>query len=354
MTKAPNVFAGLALQTTCRAINNLETETLIRQQMSQTIEELNKLIAGSKIFIKSFSGLVTKLVVLPEYFLTGFPMGEPIIDWASRACISPNGEEYEKLSKVAQDNGVYLSGNVYELDDNFPKIYFQTSFIIAPNGNIILRYRRLISMYSPTPHDLLERYIDLYGEDSLFPVVNTEIGNLAAIASEEILFPEIARALALRGAEIICHSSSEVGSPSLTPKQVAKRARAYENMTYILSANSAGITGIDIPSSSTDGGSMILDYTGRVLAESDTGESMCANAAIDLCSLRSARSRPGMINMLARQRLELFASTYSNKHIYPANNMLDGGDYNIPDRQHFESTMNATIVRLLEEGVISS
>ena len=117
---------------------------------------------------------------------------------------------------------------------NFPKIYFQTSFIIAPNGNIILRYRRLISMYSPTPHDLLERYIDLYGEDSLFPVVNTEIGNLAAIASEEILFPEIARALALRGAEIICHSSSEVGSPSLTPKQVAKRARAYENMTYIL------------------------------------------------------------------------------------------------------------------------
>ena len=42
MTKAPNVFAGLALQTTCRAINNLETTTLIRRQMSQTIEELNK------------------------------------------------------------------------------------------------------------------------------------------------------------------------------------------------------------------------------------------------------------------------------------------------------------------------
>ena len=58
--------------------------------------------------------------------------------------------------------------------------------------------------------------------------------------------------------------------------------------------------------------------------------------------------------MLARQRLELFASTYSNKHIYPANNMLDGGNFNIPDRQHFESTMNATIARLLEEGIISS
>ena len=353
MTKAPKVFAGLALQTTCRAINGLKNKTAIKEQMGRTIEQLDKLIYGSKLFINSFSGLETKLVVLPEYFLTGFPMGEPIQTWASRACISLDGEECDRLSKVAQDNGVFLSGNAYELDDNFPEIYFQTSFIIAPNGDVILRYRRLISMYSPTPHDLLDRYVELYGDDSLFPVVNTEIGNLAAIASEEILFPELARALTLRGAEIICHSSSEVGSPLLTPKQVARRARAYENMTYIVSANSAGITGIDIPSSSTDGGSMILDYTGKVLAESDTGESMCANAEIDIRALRSARNRPGMVNMLARQRLELFASTYSNKHVYPANNMLDEGSVTIPDRQHFETTMKATIARLLEQDIIS-
>ena len=111
MTKAPNVFARLALQNTCRAINNLETETLIRQQMSQTIEELNKLIAGSKIFIKSFSGLVTKLVVLPEYFLTSFPMGESIPEWRTKACIEMNGPEYQRMGDIARNRGVYLSGN---------------------------------------------------------------------------------------------------------------------------------------------------------------------------------------------------------------------------------------------------
>ena len=134
---------------------------------------------------------------------------------------------------------------------------------------------------------------------------------------------------------------------------MARRARAYENMTYIVSANTAGITGIDIPASSTDGGSMILDYTGKVLAESDTGESMCANAEIDICALRSARSRPGMVNMLARQRLELFASTYSNKHVYPANNMLGEDGVTVPDRKHLETTMKTTIARLLEQGIIS-
>ena len=36
----------------------------------------------------------------------------------------------------------------------------------------------------------------------MFPVAKTAIGNLAAIASEKILYPEVARCLAMRGAEI--------------------------------------------------------------------------------------------------------------------------------------------------------
>ena len=352
MNKAPDAFAALALQVSCHAINRIESIETVRLQMRGTIDYLASLIHGSIGFVKSFSGLETKLVVLPEYFLTGFPMGESIKTWAQRACIAPNGAEYEKLAAISQDNRLFLSGNVYELDENFPEIYFQTSFILAPNGDTVLRYRRLISMYSPTPHDFLDRYVNIYGEESLFPVATTEIGNLAAVASEEILFPEITRALALRGAEIICHSSSEVGSPQTTPKQIAKKGRAYENMAYIVSANSAGIEGIHIPSASTDGGSMIVDYTGRVLAEADTGESMCANSKIDLAALRGARMRPGMVNMLSRQRLELFANTYNCHSIYPANNMLSEEPSDAPTRKHFESTQQAAIARLVEKGII--
>ena len=50
-------------------------------------------------------------------------------------------------------------------------------------------------MYAPTPHDVFSRYLDIYGLEGVFPVARTEIGNLAAIASEEILYPEIARSL---------------------------------------------------------------------------------------------------------------------------------------------------------------
>ena len=98
-----------------------------------------------------------------------------------------------------------------------------------------------------------ELYLDAYGYDSLFPVVKTNIGNLACIASEDILYPEVARCLAMRGAEVLLHATSETGSPLVMQRKVAKLARAAENMAYVVSANSAGISGNSMPISTTDG-----------------------------------------------------------------------------------------------------
>jgi predicted amidohydrolase len=60
--------------------------------------------------------------------------------------------------------------------------------------------------------------------------------------------------LALRGAEIFLHSTSEVYGKERSPKEAAKISRAVENMAYIVSANTAGIANIPIPIASADGG----------------------------------------------------------------------------------------------------
>ncbi len=342
-------YSALAMQVNCKAVNRLANQEQAQQQMLATIAQLSKQVRASKAFI----GQHNRLVVLPEYFLTGFPMGESIEVWKDKACIDIDGPEYQALCKLSQDNKVFLSGNVYERDQYFPDLYFQTSFIISDTGEVILRYRRLISMFAPTPHDVLDKYLDIYGEDSLFPVVETELGRLAAVASEEILYPEITRALALNGAEVICHSSSEVGSPQMTPKNAAKLARAYENHCYVVSANSAGISEIDIPEASTDGGSKIIDFHGHILAEAATGESMVANADIEINALRHYRGRASMFNTLSRQRLELFSHIYSEQTVYPANNLLDkNGEVKVPDRTHFLSTQAAVIETMKKRGTI--
>ena len=211
-----------------------------------------------------------------------------------------------------------------------------------------MRYRRLNSMFAPTPHDVWDDYIKAYGYEALFPVLKTEIGNLACIASEEILYPELARCLAMRGAEVFLHHTSEVGSPLLTPKNVAKLARSIENMAYVVSANSAGIANTAIPMASTDGASKVIDYRGIVLAEAGFGESMVANADIDLAALRAFRERPAMGNLLARQRFELYAESYAKHSFYPPNNFAGI----TPERSHFVKTQMDVIEKLKKEGVI--
>jgi len=233
------------------------------------------------------------------------------------------------------------------LDDHFKHLYFQTSFIINPSGAIELRYRRLNSMYAATPHDVLDEYISVYGADSLFPVAKTPLGNLACLASEEILYPEIARCLALRGAEIFLHHTSEVGSLIATPKNIAKMARAIENMAYVISANSAGITGYPIPAASTDGHSQIVQYEGIKLCEAGFGESMVANATIHLSALREHRKRPGMSNYLSRQRFELFAPTYAQS-VYPANTLTG----KTPSRSNYIQQQQSVIAALQQKGII--
>jgi predicted amidohydrolase len=331
-------YKALALQLTCQSVNAYSTRDETEAVMLQTIDRIEKQIAASIGLI----GRDTLLVTVPEYFLTGSPASETIEEWRDKAALEINGRIYEALSALVQRQQIYFAGNAYEQDPFFPELYFQTSFIIGPNGDILLRYRRLNAMDTPTPHDVWELYVDAYGYESLFPVAKTNIGNLACIASEDILYPEVARCLAMRGAEVLLHSTSELSSPLLTPKNVAKLARATENMVYVVSANSAGVADSLFPADSLNGNSKIIDPKGLVLAEAGYGESMGANADIDLVALREFRQRPAVGNLLARQRFELYAESYARTSIHPPGTLLSHS----AERTHFLRTQQDVIKKM--------
>jgi predicted amidohydrolase len=345
-------YAAVALQLAARSVEALPDRASSSAQMLKMIGEVGTKLRAASIFITQYSGSPVRLAVLPEYLFTSYPGRISIPDFAAKAAIQEKGPEYEALGKIASDQKLFLAGNAYELDRHFPGLYFQTSFVIAPSGDVVLRYRRLNSMFAPTPHDVWSKYLDIYGLDGVFPVARTEIGNLAAIASEEILYPEIARAHALRGAEIFVHSSSEIGSPMETQKAIARRARAFENLAYVVSANTAGIEGTVLPLASADGNSTVIDYKGMVLSESNSGETFTAFADIDLHALRAARRKPGMTNFLARQRTELFAPVYAGAKVQRADSLIENGKVKVPDRDHFRRVHEEVIERLSKEGLI--
>ena len=299
---------------------------------------------------KAFHGPDLKLVCLPEYFLTSFPQGESAEQWREKAAVEMNGATYNGMAKLAADTGLYIGGNLYERDPNFPALYFQASTIFAPSGDLILRYRRLISMYAPSPYDVWDRYIEIYGTDALFPVAETPLGRLAALASEEVRYPEIARILACKGAEVLMHPSSEAASTLMSPKNVAKIARAQENQIYVVSANSAGITGTGLAPESTDTRSQIIDDRGILLAETPGGQSITACADVDISALRYRRRRNGMGNMLARQPMALYSEMFGKMKMHDPGSL--GNGVAAPAKDFYKKRQDAVIERLIKAGII--
>lgn len=346
MSDHPAIYKALALQTECRAVNRCADKNEARALMR---ESLNR-IRGQLFSAKAFHGPDLKLVCMPEYFLTSFPAGETAEQWREKAAIDKDGEIYAAIGQLAADTGLYLGGNLYERDPAFPELYFQASTLFAPSGDLILRYRRLISMYGPCPYDVMDKYLDIYGFESLFPVAETELGRIAMLASEEIRYPEITRILACNGAEVLLHPSSEASSTLMTPKNIAKIARAQENQIYVVSANSAAITGSGLAPQSTDGRSQIIDDRGLILAETPGGESITACADIDIAASRYRRKRNGMWNMLARQPIELYAQAFAKMDFHGPGSLGDGA--NPPGKDFYKKRQDAVIEKLLKRGVI--
>ena len=85
-----------------------------------------------------------------------------------------------------------------------------------------------------------------------------------------------------------------------------------------------------------------------IIAETAQGESINAFAEIDLAALRRNRKRPGMANILSRQRFELYAESYAKNSFYPPNTLLDKK----AERAHFVETQKSVIEKMEKDEII--
>ena len=275
-----------------------------------------------------------KLITLPEYFLqgvTGPGKGEKKRGDFLNVAIEIPGEETELLAKKAIEYELYIAGaGIVENDPNFPGHWFNTGIIIDPKGDVILKYRKWhvpgwIGL-GTSPHDVFDKYKRLYGGDlkSLFPVVDTEIGKLGIYTCYDGWTPEIARALAFNGAEVLIHSTAvpcEAIEGTNDTWTLTNRARAHENLVYVVAPDWGSVKYEYYPENRGPGRSQIIDYNGRVIAEAPyPGESVIV-AEIDIEALRRRRTMMYW-NYWPDLRAEVFKEMYEHP-IYPPNLFLE-------------------------------
>jgi predicted amidohydrolase len=263
-----------------------------------------------------------KLVLMPEFALQGPPHGLAVPAWIERACCTIPGPITEPFQALAQKYRIFIGGHQFDCDPEWPGRYFNTAFLIAPNGNVIIRYRRINTAAFPSPHDFMDAYLKRHSMDEVFPVAKTELGRIAMIPCGEINVPEVARVYMMQGAEVILHPTN---SPRRPAQEAAKIVRAAENMTFLVSANVAGGIGFSYDGSVRGGRSHILDYLGRTLAYEDSDrETTDVSAVINIEELRAARKQDtGTSNPLLRARWEMYRSFFTKASFYPPNQFLD-------------------------------
>jgi len=183
-----------------------EAATIIQSNLSHGLQMLDAVVREQ--------APDTRLVLFPEFAFQGPPREESVDEWIRIGARTLPGPISEPLQQKATQFGIYIGANQFEFDPEWPGRFFNCCFLIAPSGEIILRYRRIYTAQWPSPHDFMDQYLARYGLEGTFPVVETELGRLAMYPCGEAHVPEAARMFMLRGAEILLHPDNAAATPT--------------------------------------------------------------------------------------------------------------------------------------------
>lgn len=292
--------------------------------------------------------LPIQLIAYPEGALQGWPCilvyPNEHVEYTKRIAIEVPGEETELLGEVAKRHNAYILAQAKTVE---PKIikdrHFNTAFLINPKGEVILKHYKLQIVpisNTTTPHDVWDAYTKKYGEslDAFFQVADTEIGRIGMTICMEGSYPEIARGLAMNGAEIIYRPSYPEPWVSIGWFEIQNRARALDNCCYVVAPNTG--PKIDEPTlpSFPGGDSMIVDYRGQIISRAKYPNEAYACAKINIEELRDARERNNWGHWIPTLRTEQYRCIYE-KPIYPKNLWIEKPRPGLEEVQeiHFES-----------------
>jgi predicted amidohydrolase len=302
-----------------------------------------------------------RVIVFPDFFLQGFEYDRSVEDWI-KACIRIPGPETDRMAEEAVKLSAYLVGCALEYDPEWPNLYFNTAFIVSPEGEVILRYRKLDSGWNltyTTPGDIYSAYVQRYGgPEALFPVVDTPIGRLGCLICYDVNFFEVSRCLVWRGAEVLFHPTGEPHGGHRAGWEQARRTRAYENIVYFATANQGSVTGSRFPNFRSRGHSELIDYEGRVLAVADAVGEALISATVDIEALRYRRSQVRM-NFPAQLKAQMFAPIYRAAAGYPNDSFLakpmlnrrEGRDIAVETIKRYQQTGRYVESELYQEQV---
>ena len=167
-------YMALALQPTIRGCRS-------KSDVALNIRHISELIDAA-VWLSAID-LPVRLICIPEGCLQGFT--DEVFDWdhekyVDELALDLPGRETDELGQKAKQHNTFIIAQAKVKHPAFPNKFFNAAFIIAPNGELIHKHYKLqvfAREHSTVPHDVWDKWVDLYGNDlnAFFPVAETEI-----------------------------------------------------------------------------------------------------------------------------------------------------------------------------------
>jgi predicted amidohydrolase len=298
------------------AIQTANPNARNRREVKANLNRCIELIDATMAAYPSL-GFPIKLIAFPEHVIQGFSFMTAEEYLKSNVPVTIPGEESDKMKEIAQKYDIYIvTGSWHERDPEWPKHLFNTVCVIGPKG-IELKYRKVNPWipleFCASPHSL-EGY-----KEELFPVADLPIGKIGCAICYDFIFPETIREMTFKGAEVIVRVSAymlpwgwDLGTNWWT---IVSQVRSLENVVYGVHVNQ-GASIKDFPPFTWAGGTCVIDYEGKIIAQSRMAGEQVVIARINLDELRDWRAKTYTHLMPVHLRAEAY--TYWKTKMFPA------------------------------------
>lgn len=228
-----------------------------------------------------------KIILLQELFKTPYFCQIENYDYFKLAEEYPHSQLIAHFQKLAQELDVVLPISFFEKDGN---VFFNSLAMVDADGTILGKYRKA---HIPTGQCYEEKFYFSPGDDD-FKVFATKYGKVGIGICWDQWFPEVARILALQGAEIILYPTA-IGSEPVLDKdskdhwQHVMCGHAAANIIPVVASNRVGVEKEKGSAMTFFGSSFIADQYGNMVASMDRRSEGFITFEFDLQNINDQR-----------------------------------------------------------------
>lgn len=198
-----------------------------------------------------------------------------------------DGPTVSHMRSLARELGIVIPTNIFERANN---AYFNTNVVIDADGTVLGHYRK-----SHIPLGLPGCYEKVYSNpgDTGFLAFDTAYGRIGTAVCWDQWFPEAARIMALKGAEVLFYPSA-IGSDCRDHWETVMRGHAAANIVPLVCSNRVGTEKGTLGEVTYFGRCFIAGPRGDVLQRADEVSDTFVIETFDLDEIRELRAHWGL------------------------------------------------------------